>query len=363
MRPFIAAVWSFNTGAYQSASIAARLNALEDVIDDAATLIRDRARASGLAADRSPKGVFIAPEYLAAQPTPADHGTHQLGDRRHLDEADKDLCLNRFKALSLKYDDILLVPGSVAWRKPIERSGPKALHGPGKVGAGTAKTVSRRDKAEAALRQYADKVGLSHDRPVSGPLQGRDAPTIGDKLTALAQSGPLVNLSGAKYIGRNTAFCLLGGRVLMKYNKMGDFHEVLDGPETIHISGKLTGRFDMRLNDPELRPMRMSLEICLDHAFATAQKDIPHHGDADMHLICSAAVQERRDSVAVRAGGHVVHACCVDAWSGVHRFTAGLLWGVNESVLKPFHESKPPGGPLRCYELDISDNTKNPLIL
>jgi hypothetical protein len=72
-----------------------------------------------------------------AQPVPVGQGGRHFpllpanglpGDRRHIDEAQKDIQLSRYRDLSDACKGMILVPGTIAWRKPLDRSGWDEFH-------------------------------------------------------------------------------------------------------------------------------------------------------------------------------------------------------------------------------------------
>jgi hypothetical protein len=150
-------------------------------------------------------------------------------------------------------------------------------------------------------------------------------------------------------MGRNTAYVLKDGRVILKYNKQGDFHEVLDGTKTIHIPGKLDGRFRIRPTNPAQRAIRFGIEVCLDHVFQTTGKEIPHLGEVVVHIISSAQVKEREGSVAIADDGYLVHACSNQAYSGVKSW--GRFWGIKD--VEPFWTGTFATSPICLWEIEL----------
>jgi hypothetical protein len=63
------------------------------------------------------RGIFLAPEYLFAEPTTNGHVGHQQGDRRHMDQQEMEKLRQEFHGLSVPRSGLLLIPGTVAWRE------------------------------------------------------------------------------------------------------------------------------------------------------------------------------------------------------------------------------------------------------
>jgi len=139
------------------------------------------------------------------------------------------------------------------------------------------------------------------------------------------------------------------------YNKQGDFHEVLDGTSTVHIPGKLDGRFEIPTTNASQRAIKFGIEVCLDHVYQTVGKETPfHYGDADIHIISSAQVRERKECVSLRHGGYLVHAWPNDAYPGVKQFGTGWLGGTSLGDANVFLAEN-TGHPLRFWEIDLGD--------
>jgi hypothetical protein len=252
---------------------------------------------------------------------------------------------------------MILVPGTIAWRKRLERTGP-------------AKPVSRYDKAIAGVRFYQQRQRLGPDQRLAAELDfsrigepNVDAPTTRQKLTALTAARTLgpnnwgfdYDPNVPEYMARNTAYVLLDGKVLLKYHKQGDFHEVLIGKDTVHIPGKLDGRFQVTPTSPAQRTINFGLEVCLDHVFQTTGKEIAHLGKVDVHIISSAQVPTEQDKLATTNAGYVVHACSNKEFSGVK----GRTWYGGLGDATRVANDVVAGFPLQLFliELDLTPLT------
>jgi hypothetical protein len=373
-KTLIVALWSVDTQAMQHLTLDARWDALKKCVEYAHDVAKGLLGGPLYRLNQQLFALFVAPEYLMARPVPYGQGGHSVGHRRHIDEDQKDIHLSRHRDLSYNCKGMLLVPGTIAWRKPLERSGSHVYHMRGNHPQwGYLKTESRYDKAMLSVRNYMERQKTTEawktwtadplDRPVSGPLSsGRVAPTTQQKLNALHQAkykylGPD---EAPTYIARNTAYVLLDGDVLFKYHKQGDFHEVLVGKDTVHIPGKLDGRFSVLPTSPAQRTIDFGLEICLDHAGGAVERDIKNMGLVDVHIITSAKLPTREANVATRSPGYLVHASSSKAYTGVvGRGKDGTLGDV-----KPIWDADNiEGSPLQLYriELDVPLKTETSL--
>jgi hypothetical protein len=76
-----------------------------------------------------PFGLFVAPEYLLAAPSPT--GSHGIGTQRHMSEAEKEQRLQMLQEISRPCKGMIMIPGTIAWQKPFIRTGAKQFHSKG----------------------------------------------------------------------------------------------------------------------------------------------------------------------------------------------------------------------------------------
>lgn len=354
-KKLIAAVWSVNTKYIQNIALAIRMNELKEAVGKADEAVMRIARETGASLGDTPLGVFVAPEYMFAHPI--GRRDHNTGDRRHINEAEKSALLVELKALSTAYPRLLLIPGTIAWRKTFDRAGAKQ----NSTTTGMPKLISRRDKAVAALGTYATDMRLTVDDQLAGrrtSLGGTayNAPTTTEKVAE-------VRAAAATYMARNTAYVLLNGAVVLKYNKRGDYHEVVQaGHDTIHIPGSQMGRFQVQpvqsVPQPGVqtpRPITFGLEICLDHAYETAKRDFAAHGagEVDLHIVSSAMVSIDNARLVCKPGGYLIHACSHRPWSKVMRKNGGFK-GFFKSFSTPDAKTATVGrGTLLTWEIEL----------
>jgi len=311
----IVCIWSVNTQTSQADLLDTRRVKLEKALRAAYACINQVS--DGI----SPKGLFIAPEYLFAKPASA--GGHSYGTPRHLEEGEKESLLQHLLALSRQMPGLLIIAGTVAWRKPFERSGGKLMHSKG-PNIGQNKTVTRYTKAHTAISRYATEfMGGRTNRPLSGDFDSTSALSSADKTMQIISAD--YDASGVDSLAKNTAYVLLDGTQRFKYNKRNDFHEVLGGEpgvRTVYVPGMFDGRFDIQTDDVPPRTIQFGLEICLDHAAGTLQRSVQQSGQVDVHLITSAWVQPVPGSSVIKSTGYLVHASSYAAVSKVKFGTA-----------------------------------------
>ncbi len=330
-KKLVVALWSRNTGvSNQHEGLQDRVYSLQRAVTKAGEKVA--ARTANWSAKHlvEPHGIFVAPEYLFAEPvttvgkrrrhsyTPDNGGQ----GRRHLSEADMQEVLRVLKEISA--DDgknILMVPGTVAWEKPI---------------ANARQALALVEQAEArGLGMAGQSRSFEWDEvvgdwvPARAPINQVSNHWKRQRLNSLAKIDEDVNLYAiGKGItvqeaqrrrnnameSRNTAYVLYNGEEVFVYNKQGDFHEVLDhdvSRQNIYIPGSNDGVFTKW-------GVKFGIEICLDHALGALKG---HHGEGapHIHIISSAAVSIEKANLSLRRGGLVLHACCHEEWSGIWR--------------------------------------------
>ena len=125
--------------------------------------------------------------------------------------------------------------------------------------------------------------------------------------------------------------CYYEGRLVFKYHKIGDFHEVqTDTNETVNIPSEYAGRFS-------IGDLTFGIEICYDHYFQQIIQNTP----VDVQLLLSAYTQVQGGNL--KPGGCIAHACSQNQYSAI--WTTDNGW--NE---KPIFEDGIGGWPFRIYE-------------
>ncbi|XXF79038.1 hypothetical protein P2318_04595 [Myxococcaceae bacterium GXIMD 01537] len=294
-------------------------------------------------------GLAVFPEYFFAEPT-VNRTKHQHGDVRSIDEEEKDEILTFVQEVSEACPKIIIIPGTIAWHKPFERQGVSQVHSHG-TEIGTPKVATRHQKALVSVRTSQTRLtGVAYDptRTLSGHELANNGYVMNPNwfLDPNAPTSVLnFNVTGwnlNKYVTkfsdqfsqrealitdfettprkkhrmvRNTAYAFQGGYCKFKYNKQGDFHEVLGGSNHFaYVPGTENGNF--RLNDIDF-----GIEICLDHALGYLRAQ--NTNEVDIHIILSATVVLNPANIIARDKGFIVHSDCNPVNSVVKKYRAG----------------------------------------
>lgn len=352
-RPMLVALWGrSNAVKHLERENGARITLLQQAL----VAVRKQAQALLLPDRPSPKALFVVPEYYITQVHGGEwEGTAQKGGfvPRSISEEEKERVLQQFLKLSRQFPEILIIPGTVAWKKPLDRS-PQASISKKRH---KLKKVSRRAKARRSLKRFQDKTSVPMFLPsrvnphLKAVLKERytdeedrenkrgntslmakiakeeklapnsfyAAPMYSEKVDLLSEdsdSDSDLEDEVAEYMMRNTAYVLLAGKVALKYNKQGDFHEAIGEKRTVFIPG-------VRAGWATIRDIHLGLEVCFDHNLATLQKDLPPKIQPDIHVVTSDSVDNDENSFCVRENGYFIHASTDSTGTCVKQRTSG----------------------------------------
>lgn len=272
--------------------------------------------------------LFVAPEYLFAR-----------SDTAHaITQAEKREVVRLLAALSLRYPELILVPGSIAWKKPAVRPASELRKrdpetgrrtGPEKEESRVSKFMQRIDwdvHTQSAMAEHrverhlhaklADKTHSLEQKKRLQSAEYRQALLTAvlddlkrerkDKFTQMA-----VNLSTAPercFVARNTAYAFHNGREVARYHKRGNFHEVVpdesDGGYVIFEPG---GGPEGNGDTFDLDGVTFGIEICLDHNMGYLSQT--SSARPDIQILMSARVTFVPEHLFVPEHCYLVHAC------------------------------------------------------
>ncbi len=386
MRPMIVGLWSRDTTKHSGSSTDEKIKHLKS----AAAKVAAEISKQKIPSTQDVCGILIAPEYFFTKPGAGTWNGNTFNDRS-LSETDMDNAARAFTEISKLYPKILLIPGSVAWKKNmIQTEAQKDLtHDKQKTGEkmGGGRYASKplsgllwdwiTDPANASFFA-ANKTNFANDGiSITDPnklysffLRKDDllrivANATGNQLSTFKAhlsviptlDAKLSALNTATSMMRNTALALLKGRTRFKYNKHGDFHEAIgDGSKTVFIPGSHAGVCT-------IGAIRFGFEICLDHALGylgRVQTTNPiasglMREPRDIHIVTSAAVQNNTGNMYVRPGGYFLHASTNKSWTCVYHNeppSKGLPGGLK--TLTPISSGDLiDGDPLLLYRIEL----------
>ena len=337
------ALWSVNTkidkggndtNAVHTLSMTERVNLLGKVVDRAYEHLASdvRSASDNNNVDATPVRrafLFVAPEYLFAE-----------SDRAHLISEDRkrDVVL-RLQAMSHEHNGMILVPGTIAWKKPalrpVDERFKKDPHtglrtGPEKVLSRFAKATDRITRAgmerhglatHVVDRQFAEmspnvQQAMAQHRTGMVKDEREKAWSASEKANAALDK----NLQTAPercFLARNTLYAFYNGAEVGRSHKRADYYEVFDdeadGGYVIFEPG---APGDGRGNRFAVDGLRFGVEICKDHAVGYLSQRSPEQ--PDVQVLVSAAVQVVTEHGFVPPGCYLVHASsdpeCTGIW-------------------------------------------------
>ena len=280
--------------------------------------------------------LFVAPEYYFA----ASDSAHAIP------QTQKDQIVGFLRALSSEHPTLVLVPGTIAWKKPVLRSGPKAY----KKGTMIPKERGRYEKflerITSARDAELDLVSHAVDRDVNERVAraGTDlgairrirtdyrqiatqnlAGTVTDTYDRRLRMGAKLKENADRCsIARNTAYGFYNGREVARYHKRSDYMEVFpsesDGGFVIYEPG---GGPEGPGSHFEVESVRFGVEVCLDHQIGFLSQSGGWY--PDIQIIMSADTPLVHEHSFTVEGGYVVHASSNPDYTGVSRKVNGLI--------------------------------------
>jgi hypothetical protein len=302
--------------------------------------------------NRHDLGIFVAPEYFFSRKN-ANQPVQQAGGGKYysrgIDENDKEENLETFKELTAKLTHptgkLLLIPGTMAWLKPFDREKGIARHraaekekrSPGKALPDRGAKAAH-DLDYAALKR-GRQIYRGHTHHPANDMRyaqwGAETGFVGGNAYGNrpvpktdAKRDLITNRQDQVQILRNSLYVISGGQVLHKYNKVADYHEVLDMDDqpSVFVPG------DMERQTKELFGKRFGFEICLDHDLDILGfgRGKPIKEAVDFQILLSAKVDTKQ--AYLKDGGIFIHASSDKHQTGVLRKLNGQMDWVGEAT-------------------------------
>ncbi len=285
------------------------------------------------------QSVFLAPEYYFSN--------QRHSNDRFFAQDVKRLIVSRLRTLARQYPKILIIPGTVLWKKKAF-SGDLTLGKPGqrlervqnqKSVDRINKTLNRIVNANATFNTKANDPGWSH----SGQF-GRNPDSYKIDHNEDRFFMPRYYLENAKAldteIAQNVAY-LFKDDVVLKYHKVGNFQEVMNEQSNIVFApGNITGLF-------KVGGVPYGIEVCRDHAQNVLSSALQN---VNIHIIISSWIPNIPASTALTDGGVLLH-------SSTKKTT--LAQNVDQIQFKDnstkLVASKPVGALAQLWVIDLSD--------
>ncbi len=284
----IVGLFTYTENAATHLGVRDRVGRFEAVLLRFARIVQSRQ--ASLATGNPCQGVFVVPEYFFSE-----------RGKKPMDQVKKMFVQQSVLAISRKYPNILIVPGSIYQYRQIDSHAVRMKWMDDLYE--TVKDTARR-QAESKVAKTSRDLLLS-DNAAVGFKTGAVKPT-GDRyvpaLDKVAES--LYSGHRPKRVFNNT-YLILNGEYHLQYEKTADFLEAKNRPtkEQIFIPGHSIGA--RTINGKEYQ-LSFGMEICFDHCVGILKKR--NLSNIDFHIVISDYTSTASRNFAAREGGYVLHA-------------------------------------------------------
>jgi predicted amidohydrolase len=253
--------------------------------------------------------LVVAPEHFFTKPIPIDStnsfylGTNKWGDilpanDKQLTQSEKRHIVTELKAISQRHPNVLIFPGTINFKKDIDRSETPqeyAARHCAEKGADTYNNLinksiakeGRVNKAVVEANYHKQRYGLD----------------IMKMHSALDETTKVVDDS-MTHLVYNVAYAFADGDIIDKHKKVTGYYEVTqqdDGDKRVFIPGRLDKQ------PIEYKGVKHSLEICVDHQMGMESIKGNERNFGDVHIIESDFVQEKFTKKMMERAKTVVH--------------------------------------------------------
>jgi hypothetical protein len=395
-RPFMVALWSRPSSKKLDRTPDQNLMHLREAIGKFDARIRPKEKEFDNPLEM--QVLIVAPEYYFARSYMGKwNGSSKAFETRSIEQDQKDHIVRELRAISRQYPAIGIIPGSIAWQKPLDRPESDRFQR-NKLTGETTETLKQTDRRAKALARVEKsggnrpfeaevselfathvrkaikdrKLGIYQEYEDLLPTEASAAETkVWTKtviqgvandprkreeilnyyqlsrsavyLTPIKQE-KLETLREATHMMQNTTYLLFGGETRFRYHKIGDFHEAIgaDG-KTVYVPGHMAGL------SPPVGGLTFGIEICFDHSLGLLKRESPkNQKKPDVHVVISDKVD--RDKKQMFAQKYFVHASTDASSGGVHDVKGSASRVHSE---KAQEEDKVDGGRIRFYKLTV----------
>ena len=283
------------------------------------------------------QSVFIAPEYFFSN--------QRHSNDRFFSQDVKRVIVARLSALAKQYPKLLIVPGTILWKK-------KAYQSEMKIGQRTppqqtAKSVARVTKTLNRITTANTQFGTERNNPGwshAGQF-GRNPAAYDTDHNEDNFDMPDYYLQHADQlkteIAQNVAY-IFKDDVVLKYQKPGNYKEVENEQTNIVFApGNISGLF-------KVGNVAYGMEICMDHALgvlASANQEV------NIQIIISSWTTNRAGKTVLSDGGVLLHSSTKR--TGVNANVDQVQFKDNSAKLV----SSKPAGATQLWVIDMNDQT------
>jgi len=239
------------------------------------------------------QAIFVSPEYQFTDPNSTN--------RKAMDKDTKKQVLDHLRDIGDTYREILMFPGTVFWKEPLDNAPALQKFESQLVAAELKKVIVGRQDVVQSTRTLGGK-----------PVHSLKA------LSGAVKTAP----SGASYRVYNELYPFLGKKQMNGYLKQWDFKETegASATEQAFVPGSSSGT-------REIGGFSFGLEICFDHGNGGLKQT---NEQVDFHVVVSDHVPTKTANMMMKNGGYFIHASSNPAETGVY-----VRNGTNKVKLTP----------------------------
>jgi hypothetical protein len=368
----VVSTWNRGSRLQQNENNDSRISSLNAAVKATAAQIA----AQGYESSGLVKGIFVAPEYFFA----AKYAGFVLNGGgkvpRPIGAVAHDDLLRKLDSLSRAFPRILIVPGTVAWKKPFDLAElqareryyrGRAAHMPPLTGEPLTRALRaeyQRSAIDSSLTDSADRARYKRTNNLDMPTElvseaefdtlktthPQLYATMVQVVSALDRLGKAAyaaidrynaNPGGITHTMQNTAYAFLNGQVVFRYSKQGNFHEEVGDSGLVFAPGARSGVQD-------IEGIKFGFEVCLDHNLGVLSRQLRAGHHIDVQVVTSDWVKYKPEHAVVRDGGYFVHASTNASATGVWQLNNG------KAVLAPkLGAGNVDGTELAHWEVDV----------
>lgn len=240
------------------------------------------------------QSIFVAPEYF-------------FSNQRHVDDRFyskdvKQFIVSRLSALAKQYPRMLIIPGTILWKKSAYRQSATTV-GIGSRGGNVVPSPKNQTRANSTLTRIATanaRFQTDSNRP-GWSHSGRFGRDDSDQTNEANFDMPKYYLDNAQalntQIAQNVAY-IFKDDVVLKYHKAGNFKEVEGEADNIVFApGVISGVF-------KIGNVSYGIEVCRDHCMQVLKSG---GGMVNIQVIISSYIPNISEGMAMSNGGVLVH--------------------------------------------------------
>ncbi|MEJ2446246.1 MAG: hypothetical protein P8Y42_22835, partial [Exilibacterium sp.] len=250
--------------------------------------------------------LFVAPEFFFDKETRSQgQNRHGKSTDRQLTQSDKRAIVDAMQKLSAKYPDMTIMPGTISWKKDINRTEDLQSY---------LQRHGVTSKSQPEYKKYTAKYFNKQSKESQQPNNDSQNPNtrLNKALNRIQQANENVNAKlkvqedNITHVVHNTAYVLQEGQTVTKHHKVGNFYDIREQGDDNRLfsPGDKPGQFQL----PD--GSKATIEICYDNELEIVgnknSKNMIQPGN--IHILESDTITETINSEVAKNTDVFVHA-------------------------------------------------------